>query len=84
MYLLCLSSVKTTLRRLSVMTDAIFQWQLASAGARFQDCDFVVSYITIFSIGHTSIGDVCSIGEMCSTTRFFNIGYLARCVRVKK
>ena len=26
------------------MTDVILQWQLTSAGARFQNCDFVVSY----------------------------------------
>ena len=28
--------------------DVIFQWQLTSAGARFQNCDFIVSYNTIF------------------------------------
>ena len=29
-------------------TDVIFQWQMTSAGARFQDLDFVVSCNTIF------------------------------------
>ena len=29
------------------MTDIIFQWQLTSAGAHCQNCDFVVSFNTI-------------------------------------
>ena len=34
------------------ITTVIFQWQLTSAGAHFQNCDFVVSYNMIFNIGY--------------------------------
>ena len=48
MYLLRFSSVKNHVTHSNAITDVIFQWQLTSAGARFQNCDFVVSYNTIF------------------------------------
>ena len=41
----------------NAMADIILQWQLMSARLHFQNCDFVVSYNTFFSIGY--------IGEMC-------------------
>ena len=34
------------------MTNVILQWLLTSASVRFQNCDFDVSYNTIFSIGY--------------------------------
>ena len=72
---------QTTLRRLFVMANVIFQWQLASAAVHFQGCDFVVSYIMIFLHWPYRPGVFDRRGVFNYT--IFNICYVARFVRVK-
>ena len=45
-------------RGINHQATALPHWQLTLAGARFQNCNFVVSYNTVFNIDY--IGEVCS------------------------